>query len=236
MAAEVAHSFNNLLTVVVGNAELISLHEDVPEPIRQDTQRILESARRCSAIVRRIQTFGRPIDMADINHVDLCQVARDIVDMTSPKWRTGPELAGRTVSVELDLEPVPPIISQGSAWEALLSNLIFNAVDSMPEGGVITLSTRLDGDPNNKTVTIRVTDTGTGMDEETRRRIFEPFFSTKQETAGTGLGLRTVWGLVSTLGGTVTIDSTPGLGTTFTMQIPVAVGDSCGWAAHYRCR
>ena len=224
MAAGVAHNFNNLLTVVVGNAELISLHEDVPEPIRQDTQRILESARRCSAIVRRIQTFGRPIDMADINHVDLCQVARDIVDMTSPKWRTGPELAGHTVTVALDLEPVPPILSQGSAWEEILSNLIFNAVDAMPEGGVITLSTRLEGGPNNETVTIRVTDTGTGMDEETRRRIFEPFFSTKQETAGTGLGLSTVWGLVSTLGGTVAVDSTPGVGTTFTMQMPVAVG------------
>jgi PAS domain S-box-containing protein len=115
MAAGVAHNFNNLLTVVVGNAELISLHQDIPEPIRRDTERILESARRCSAIVRRIQTFGRPIDTADITHVDLCQVARDIVDMTSPKWKTGPELAGRTVTVELDLEPVPPILSQGSA-------------------------------------------------------------------------------------------------------------------------
>ncbi|MDA0337520.1 MAG: ATP-binding protein [bacterium] len=218
MAAGVAHNFNNLLTVVVGSAELISLHEDVPEPIRQDTQRILESARRCSAIVRRIQTFGRPIDMADLNQIDLCQVARDIVDITSPKWRTGPELAGHTVRVVFDLEPVPPILSQGSAWEEILSNLIFNAVDAMPEGGTITLSTRHEPD----TVTFRVTDTGTGMNEETRRRIFEPFFSTKQETAGTGLGLSTVWGLVSTLGGTVTVDSTQGVGTTFTMQMPVA--------------
>ena len=85
--------------------------------------------------MRRIQTFGRPIDTADITHVDLCQVARDIVDMTSPKWKTGPELAGRTVTAELDLEPVPPILSQGSAWEEILSNLIFNAVDAMPQGG-----------------------------------------------------------------------------------------------------
>jgi PAS domain S-box-containing protein len=166
MAAGVAHNFNNLLTVVVGNAELISLHEDIPEPIRRDTERILESARRCAAIVRRIQTFGRPIDMADITHVDLCQVARDIVDMTSPKWKTGPELAGRTVTAELDLEPVPPILSQGSAWEEILSNLIFNAVDAMPQGGTITIGTRLDGD----SATIRVTDTGTGMDEETHLR------------------------------------------------------------------
>ncbi|MDP7448055.1 MAG: histidine kinase dimerization/phospho-acceptor domain-containing protein, partial [Candidatus Latescibacteria bacterium] len=168
MAAGVAHNFNNLLTVVVGNAELISLHEDVPEPIRQDTLRILESARRCSAIVRRIQTFGRPIDMADVDHVDLCQVVTDIVDITSPKWRTEPQLSGRHVEVELDLQPVPPILSQGSAWEEILSNLIFNAVDAMPEGGTISLSTRLDGDGD--TASIRVADTGTGMDEETHLR------------------------------------------------------------------
>lgn len=218
MAAGVAHNFNNLLTVVVGNAELISLHEDVPEPIRKDTERILESARRCSAIVRRIQTFGRPIDMADIDQVDLCQVARDIIDITSPKWKTGPELAGQSVSVELDLEPVPPILSQGSAWEEILSNLIFNAVDAMPDGGTIIVSTRHVDD----TAVIEVTDTGTGMDEETRRRIFEPFFSTKQESAGTGLGLSTVWGLVSTLGGTISVDSKQGQGTAFAISMPVA--------------
>lgn len=218
MAAGVAHNFNNLLTVVVGNAELISLHEDVPEPIRKDTERILESARRCSAIVRRIQTFGRPIDMADIDRVDLCKVAREIVDITSPKWKTGPELAGHSVSVELDLQPVPPILSQGSAWEEILSNLIFNAVDAMPSGGTITISTRHE----DESAVISVSDTGTGMDEETRRRIFEPFFSTKQESAGTGLGLSTVWGLVSTLGGTVSVDSTLGQGTSFAIRMPVA--------------
>ena len=112
--------------------------------------------------------LGSPIDMADVDHVDLCQVVTDIVDITSPKWRTEPQLSGRHVEVELDLQPVPPILSQGSAWEEILSNLIFNAVDAMPEGGTISLSTRLDGDGD--TASIRVADTGTGMDEETHLR------------------------------------------------------------------
>jgi PAS domain S-box-containing protein len=218
MAAGVAHNFNNLLTVVVGNAELITLNDDLPEPIRRDTQMILDSARRGSAIVRRIQTFGRPIDMADVTEVDLCDVARDIVDITSPKWKTEPEREGRRVRVGLDLESVPPILTQGSAWEEILSNLIFNAVDALPDGGEIQLSTRLEED----SVVLRVRDNGTGMDEETKRRIFEPFYSTKEESAGTGLGLSTVWGLVSTLGGTVDVESRPGGGTTFALRMPVA--------------
>ena len=218
MAAGVAHNFNNLLTVVVGNAELISLQDDIPEPIRQDTERILESARRCSAIVRRIQTFGRPIDMADTDLIDLAQVVRDTVDITRPKWKTEPELAGRSVDVDLDLAPVPPILSQGSAWEEIISNLIFNAVDAMPEGGSITVSTRTE----DSDAVIAVRDTGTGMDEETQRRIFEPFFSTKDESAGTGLGLSTVWGLVQTLGGEISVDSQLAVGTTFTIRMPSA--------------
>jgi PAS domain S-box-containing protein len=218
MAAGVAHNFNNLLTVVVGNAELISLHQDIPEPIRKDTERILDSARRCSAIVRRIQTFGRPIDMADTDLVDLGEVARETVDITHPKWKTEPELAGRTVRMALDLQPVPTILSQGSAWEEILSNLIFNAVDAMPTGGVISISTRAE----DGWVVVRVADDGDGMDEETQRRIFEPFYTTKQEEAGTGLGLSTVWGLVQTLGGDVGVDSILGEGTTFTIRMPVA--------------
>lgn len=218
MASGVAHNFNNLLTVVVGNAELISLHENIPEPIRRDTELILESARRCSAIVRRIQTFGRPIDMDDVDQVDLCQVARDIVDLTRPKWRTEPALAGRQVDIVLDLQPLPPILSQGSAWEEILSNLIFNSVDAMPDGGTITITARLEGTE----AVLDVRDTGTGMDEETKRRIFEPFFSTKDEASGTGLGLSTVWGLINTLGGSVAVDSRPGEGTCFSLRMPVA--------------
>ena len=218
MAAGVAHNFNNLLTVVLGNAELIGMHDDLPETLKHDANRILESARRCSAIVRRIQTFGRPIDAQKTELVNLSDVVRDTVDLTRPKWKNQSEQAGLSVRVEMDLEQVPPIRSQGAAWEEILSNLIFNAVDAMPEGGVITVQTRQDDEQ----VVLSVSDDGIGMDEETRRRVFEPFFTTKGLEQGTGLGLSTIWGLVQIMGGRVEVASRPGEGARFDIRVPIA--------------
>ena len=218
MAAGVAHNFNNLLTVVLGNAELIDMHEELPAVLKGDTERILESARRCSAIVRRIQTFGRPIDVERSGRVDLSEIVRDTVDLTSPKWSTEPAKAGHEIVVRTDLDDVPAIDSQGAAWEEILSNLIFNAVDAMPSGGTIEIVTR----HVNGEVVLTVSDDGSGMDEETRRRIFEPFFTTKGADQGTGLGLSTVWGLAQTMGARVSVDSLPGKGTTFTIRVAVA--------------
>jgi CheY-like chemotaxis protein len=178
----------------------------------------VDSARRCSAIVRRIQTFGRPIDPTQTERVDLNQVIRDTVDITHPKWRTAPGREGRVVQIDLDLGDILPIQSIGSAWEEIFSNLIFNAVDAMPEGGTIALATRQEGGQ----VLVDASDTGTGMDEETQRRVFEPFFTTKTPDRGTGLGLSTVWGLVQGQGGRIAIESAPGEGTTFHIRVPVA--------------
>ena len=216
MAAGVAHNFNNLLTVVMGNAELISMRDDLPENIREDTDRIRDSARSCASIVRRIQNFGRPIDLDARESLDLNEVISEIIDITQPCWKTEPEREGRSISLDTDLETLPPLVSQGTAWDEILSNLIFNAVDAMPEGGNITISTRqVDAD-----VEVRVADTGTGMDAETRRRVFEPFFTTKDAEHGTGLGLSTVWGLMQGLGGSVRIENRPGAGTTFILTVP----------------
>ena len=217
MAAGVAHNFNNLLTVVVGNAELINLHDDIPEGIRQETRGILESARRCSAIVRRIQTFGRPIDLEVREQVDLSELSRDVVELTRSKWKTEPERDSRRIRVDTHLVAVPSILTQGSAWEEILSNLIFNAVDAMPDGGLITLSTRV----VDSELMVEVRDTGTGMDAATQQRIFDPFYTTKGQQAGTGLGLSTVWSLVQHLGGRIEVDSELGQGTTFQLFAPL---------------
>lgn len=219
MAAGVAHNFNNLLTVVVGNAELINLRENIPAEIRQETRGILESARRCSAIVRRIQTFGQPIDLTVRDQIDLSDLCREVVELTRPKWKTEPERDGRRIRIDTNLAAVPPIHTQGSAWEEILSNLIFNAVDAMPDGGLITLSTQVETEH----VVVAVRDTGTGMDEATKQRIFEPFYTTKGREAGTGLGLSTVWGLIQQLGGRVDVDSRLGEGTTFRLWVPLGL-------------
>ena len=218
MAAGIAHNFNNLLTGVVGYAELMKLSGDIPDHVLENAKKIVESGQRCSAIVRRIQTFGRPTDVTQVEPVDLNRVIRDTVEITRPKWKSAPEREGRTVRIALELGDIPSIQSSGSAWEEILSNLIFNAVDAMPEGGTLTLGTRQEEGQ----IVVTVSDTGTGMDEETRRRVFEPFFTTKDPDRGTGLGLSTVWGLVQGQGGQVDIESAPGEGTTFTTRVPAA--------------
>src|SRR5439155_11238262 len=102
------------------------------------------------------------------------------------------------------------------AWEEILSNLVFNAVDAMPAGGTLTIATSCEGED----AVLFVSDTGMGMDAETQRRMFEPFFTTKGPELGTGLGLSTVWGLVQSQGGRIEVRSAPGEGTTFTIRVP----------------
>jgi signal transduction histidine kinase len=120
-------------------------------------------------------------------------------------------------------ESVPPVWADPGDLENVLVNLVVNARDAMPDGGRITIATAFDdsppGDPDAPRVALTVTDTGTGMDEATRVRIFEPFFSTKPEGVGTGLGLATAYGSVTAWGGTIDVASEPGLGTTFTLLL-----------------
>jgi PAS domain S-box-containing protein len=218
MAAGVAHNFNNLLGGVIGYAQLMETRPRTPEEYKRYARKIVESAEQCAAVVKRIQTFGRPIDTQRRESVDLRRVVRDTMELTTPKWKTGPEREGRTVQVQLDLAELPPISSTGSAWEEILSNLVFNAVDAMPAGGTLTVSTRREGDEG----VLCVSDTGMGMDPETQRRLFEPFFTTKGPELGTGLGLSTVWGLVQSQGGRIQVQSDPGEGATFTIRVPLA--------------
>ena len=218
MAAGVAHNFNNLLGGVIGYAQLMESRPRTPEEFQRFARKIVESAEQCAAVVKRIQTFGRPIDTQRRESVDLRRVVRETMDLTQPKWKAGPEREGRTVRVELDLAEVPPISSTGAAWEEILSNLVFNAVDAMPAGGTLTIATSCEGDEG----VLSVSDTGIGMDAETQRRIFEPFFTTKGPELGTGLGLSTVWGLVQSQSGRIEVRSTPGRGTAFTIRVPLA--------------
>ena len=216
MAAGVAHNFNNLLGGVLGYAQLMESRPRTPEDYQRFARKIVESAEQCAAVVKRIQTFGRPIDTQRREAVDLRRVVRETLDLTRPKWKAGPEREGRTVRVEVTLDDVPTISSTGAVWEEILSNLIFNAVDAMPAGGALMIATSRDGDD----AVLTVSDTGMGMDADTQRRMFEPFFTTKGPELGTGLGLSTVWGLVQSQGGRIEARSAPGAGTTFTIRVP----------------
>jgi CheY-like chemotaxis protein/anti-sigma regulatory factor (Ser/Thr protein kinase) len=139
----------------------------------------------------------------------------EIVPLTKPKWHGKALETGRAIRIELELEKVPVVFGNGTELREVLTNLLFNAVDAMPNGGVITLRSRTLKDA----VRIEVADTGTGMTDEVRERCMEPFFSTKAEN-GTGLGLAMVSGIIRRHDGTLDIESTPGRGTTFHLTLP----------------
>jgi PAS domain S-box-containing protein len=146
MAAGVAHNFNNLLTGVMGYAEIIKMAGDLPDHHVTNVNKIVESAKRCAAVIRRIQGFGRPLEASERHPVDINQVIKETIDITRPKWKTAPEKEGRQISVETELTEVGLVEGSESVWEEILSNLIFNAVDAMPDGGHVTLRSELDRD------------------------------------------------------------------------------------------
>ena len=222
MAGGVVHDFNNTLMAVVGYSEillrrpeLLNNHKTVLEYLK-----IMNTAGRdASHVVTRLRDFYRPREQTDIfESVDLNKLMEQIVPLTQPKWKNQALSRGCTISLELELQKVPPISGIAAELRELLTNLVFNAVDAMPSGGVITLRTRRE----DQNVVVQVADTGTGMTDEVRERCLEPFFSTKEDR-GTGLGLSMVFGTIQRHEGTLEIESGVGKGTTFTIRFPSRV-------------
>ena len=219
MAGGVVHDFNNSLMSVIGYSELLlqdeKLGEDQPL-LRQYLTIINTAGKDASHVVSRLRDFYRPREESDVfAGLDVNDLIEEIVPLTKPKWHGKALETGRTIRIELELEKVPVVFGNGAELREVLTNLLFNAVDAMPKGGVITLRTKALKDA----VKIEVADTGTGMTEEVRERCLEPFFSTKAEN-GTGLGLAMVSGIIRRHNGTLDIESVPGHGTTFHLTLP----------------
>ena len=168
--------------------------------------------------VARLREFCRPREAQSVREaVDLNDVVQQSVALTRARWHTMALGKGISIQTELDLaNSLPAILGSESEIRDAIVNLIFNAVDAMPAGGTITLQTR--AVDNGATVEVR--DTGIGMDEQTRRRCLEPFFSTKGEH-GSGLGLAMVYGMLKRHGGEIEIVSEPGRGTTMRLLFPI---------------
>src|SRR5881628_1027047 len=216
MAAGVAHDFNNLLSVILGRAELMLRRVREPAVVR-DLEAVRRAAQDGADTVRRIQEFTRTRRTRSFERVDLAAVAREVVELTRPRWEV--EAQSRGVRYEFTVEGLaPPVAGRPEELREVLTNLVTNAVDAMPEGG--HCSVRLGAAGEWATVSVR--DTGIGMEEDTRRRVFEPFFTSKGPR-GTGLGLAVSWGIVTRHGGTIEVESTPGEGSTFVVRLPVPV-------------
>jgi CheY-like chemotaxis protein len=152
--------------------------------------------------------------------VSLRKIIQESVDLTRPKWETQTRAAGLCVTLQLDLEGEPEILGAPSEIREVMMNLIFNAVDAMPQGGQITVRTRTEG----LQVLIDIEDTGTGMTEVTRRRCLEPFYTTKGDR-GTGLGLAIIYGILHRHGGSIRIKSELNQGTCMTLCLPLGSAD-----------
>lgn len=225
MAGGVAHDFNNTLTMMIGYGEmLLPWFEKAAPDTKEQTylKHIVSAAQDATHVVKRLRDFYRPADAADVRvAVDLNQLCEQAIGFTAPKWKGASRAAGATIEVMHDFSEVPFVLGCAPELREVLTNLIFNAVDAMPEGGQITVRTR--SLPTH--VRVDVTDTGIGMTPEEKVRCLEPFFTTKGEH-GTGLGLAVTYGIVQRHGGSIEIESEKGCGTTFSLLFPVAESDA----------
>ena len=220
MASGVAHDFNNVLAKILGfNELLLAWPENLndKEKVKKYIQMTSAAAQEAVNIVNRLREFYRHRKESDVYQaVDLNETVAQAVVMTQPKWKDQMMASGATVVVETDLKDVPPVRGSESDLRESLINLLFNAVDAMPQGGTLTVATGTEDD----SVVIQVRDTGRGMTEEVRQHCFEPFFTTKGER-GTGLGLAIVYGIVQRHGGSIDVQSEPGKGTIFVIRLPI---------------
>jgi signal transduction histidine kinase/ActR/RegA family two-component response regulator len=232
MASGMAHDINNALSPITAYAELLlSTLPDLEDVPRQRLQRIRQAGEDVAQIVARMREFyRRDIDPDELEKVNVNKAIEDVIELTRPRWRDLAQRQGISIQVKFELEQnVPALVCNASELREALTNVIFNAVDALPTGGVITLLTRRsadkpglqeDGSVGQK-FQIEVRDNGIGMEEKVRQHCLEPFFSTKQKTGGTGLGLAMVYGMVKRHDGAIEIESTPNRGTCVRLIFPI---------------
>ncbi len=219
MAAGIAHDFNDLLSLILGYGELLLPENDVEVAAVKRTKylhTLIETARDAVDLVNRLGKFQRPRLPKNFHPaISLPDLVRETVDLTTAKWKQQTEADGIDIQLMTELGDDCSVVGDAGEVRDLITNLIFNAVDAMPEGGKITIRCRAESDR----VILVIEDTGIGMTEEVQERCLEPFFSTKVDH-GSGLGLAMVYGIVQRHSGTLEVKSRPGLGSRFRVTIP----------------
>ena len=183
----------------------------------KETLKIIEKvAKDSSQTVRRLQEFTRKRIPQELFKVDINAIVKDSIEITKPKWKDEAQSRGIHIEMVSNLEDIPLASGSTSELREVITNMIFNAIEAMHEGGKIEIRTFREG----KDVFIQISDTGVGIAEETKERIFEPFFTTKPFT-NTGLGLSMSYGIVKRFGGEIEVESKVGQGTAFTITLPI---------------
>jgi len=207
LAGGVAHDFNNVLAAILGRVQLLSMSLETPSGKQLDG----------AETVRRIQEFSRRrADDKYFTHVDINELVDHALEFTKARWKDEAESKGIRIQIKKELSPLTTIAGSASELREVLTNLINNAIDAMPQGGKIRIRTFKE----NSYIGIKIEDTGMGISEAISDRIFDPFFTTKGPQA-TGLGMSVSYGIITRHKGTISVDSQEGRGTVFTIKFPV---------------
>ena len=215
LAAGVAHEVNNPLGGILALTSLAVEEMPQDDPNRENLEEVIRQTERCRDIVKGLLEFSRQ-SKGNTEPVDLNKVLQDTLSLI------GKQALFFNVKVDCRLAPeLPPVVADRSQFQQVFINILMNAVQAMHEHGTITILTRHQGEDNS--VEVAIADTGEGIPPEQISRIFDPFFTTKESGHGTGLGLSIAYGIVTTHGGSISVQSEPGKGSTFTIRMPVGV-------------
>jgi signal transduction histidine kinase/ActR/RegA family two-component response regulator len=230
MASGIAHDINNALSPITAYSELLlSKRQISPDTAKEYLKSINGSAVDIARIVARMREFYRRRESSEtLTKVNVDKAIEEVIGLTRPRWRDVCQREGVSIQIKQELEPdMPPLLSDPTELREALINLIFNSLDAMPYGGTIHLITRSVNRPSSRegvegerALQIEVRDDGVGMDEKTRRRCLEPFYSTKIQRGGSGLGLAMVYGMMQRHEGTIDVESAPGKGTSVRLTFP----------------
>jgi two-component system, cell cycle sensor histidine kinase and response regulator CckA len=211
LAGGIAHDFNNLLTAINGYAELLAIELPPESGLRDDVAHIRAAGDRGAVLVRQLLAFGRRSSLRP-GRLDLVEAFGSLRPLLD-------RIVTEAVDLTVDVDPAtPPVHVDRGQFDQAIINLVANARDAMVDGGTVTIAVA----PGVDGATIAVSDTGHGIDGAVRPHLFTPFFTTKESGKGTGLGLASVHGFVSQSGGRIEVETSPGIGTTFTIHLPGA--------------
>jgi signal transduction histidine kinase len=214
LSSGMVHHLNNLFAVMLGRIELAL--PGVSDPAAQQSLEVVRRvAHEGAEVARRVERFTRLQPPAELVPVDLAELAREVTELGRVRLQNVADL--RRIEIALEGGATPPVRGEPLALREVLVNLVVNAVEAMPDGGRVSVRTWADQDA----VHCAVSDTGVGMSEDTRRRVLEPFFTTKGPRS-TGLGLSVAYGTIERHGGGLSIDTAEGKGTTVTVTLPLA--------------
>lgn len=224
LAAGLAHEVGTPLNVILGTAEYLMMEMEEDNPKVEDLKTIISQAEHITKLVRQLLRFSR-YNQPEFKSTDINALVKDVLKLTDHQM---PREKITEIKVITDLQPdLPSIIGDDNQLQQVFMNIIVNAIHAMPQGGTLTVSTRLDKSPfsasNDRFIRISISDTGCGIPSQNIQKIFDPFFTTKDVDKGTGLGLTVSHRIIEDHGGTIEVESKVNEGTSFTVRLPIQI-------------